>query len=275
MTDPRYKPMGRNHGELTGKRDGFQSYAVGQRSLRVVESCLITLPQLPKDSLRRIACLQDFPRPQLLDKYLESLHTFTQSIGKAASSILSSLSDSLGLPPASDLTSLHHSHLPSLDLVRLLKYHAQPSSEEGSSLVPHTDLGSLTFLFTLQPGLQILNPQTKTWEAITPPNHKTTAIVNIGDCMKMLTGGFFRSSKHRVIGAPRQGMSERYSFAYLLRPYEHAILRAVESPLVPVTKRTESEEPALTSGEWLQRKFQTLRRETWNEERDWILMGGA
>ncbi|KAL8966372.1 MAG: hypothetical protein Q9183_003399, partial [Haloplaca sp. 2 TL-2023] len=237
--------------------DGFQSYA------------------LPKDNLRRIPSLNDFPRPRLVDKYLESLHSFTQSIAKASSSILSSLSDSLGLPPASNLTWLHNTHLPSLDLVRLLKYHAQPPTEEGSSLVPHTDLGSLTFLFTLQPGLQILNPQTKTWEAVTPPKHNTIAIVNIGDCMKMLTRGSFRSSKHRVIAAPRQGMSERYSFAYLLRPDEHAVLRAVESPSMPVAERMDPDEPVMTTGEWLQRKFQTLRRETWNEERDWILMGGA
>ncbi|KAL8873069.1 MAG: hypothetical protein Q9174_001407 [Haloplaca sp. 1 TL-2023] len=158
-------------------------------------------PRYKLNGLRSIASLHDFPRPRLVDKYLNSLHTFTQFIDKAASSILSSLSDSLGLPPASKLTSLHNNHLPSLDLVRLLKYHAQPPSEQGSSLVPHTELGSLTFLFTLQPGLQILNPQTETWEVVVPPNHKTIAIVNIGDCMKMLTGGLFRSSKHRVIGA--------------------------------------------------------------------------
>lgn len=36
-----YKPLGRNHGELVGMRDGFQSYAVRLRSLDPVVEVLV------------------------------------------------------------------------------------------------------------------------------------------------------------------------------------------------------------------------------------------
>ena len=72
-------------------------------------------------------------------------------------------------------------------------------------------------------------------------------------------------------------MKERYSFAYFLRPDEAALMRPVESPLISVTDKAVGlkEEEALTSGEWLQRKFQMLRRQTWTQDKDWILLGKA
>ncbi|KAL9613652.1 MAG: hypothetical protein Q9167_001828 [Letrouitia subvulpina] len=158
-------------------------------------------------------------------------------------------------------------HLSSPDLIRLLKYHAQPLSEQGSSHVPHTDLGSLTFLFTKKYGLQIQSARTGNWEYMQPKEGYTT--VNIGDCLSLLTNNKLRSCRHRVKALPGQAMQERYSFAYFMRPDEDALLKAVTSPLIPKV----IQEEVFTTKEWLQKKYAMLRRDTWQEDKNWILNG--
>ena len=215
-----------------------------------------------------LGVLADFQRPTIIDLYMSSLHSFTSAVITAANVLLLSLSGSLGLDLDNNFCKTHRSHLPSLDLVRLLRYHAQPSSEQGSSHVPHTDLGSMTFLFTEQDGLQILGAKSGEWEWMPPK--KGYAIVNIGDCLSLLTNKTFRSCRHRVKAAPEQAMKERYSFAYFMRPDENALMQAVSTPLVPKVDRPEQ---LFTSGEWLQRKYAMLRRDTWKDDEKWILTG--
>ena len=199
---------------------------------------------------------------------MSSLHAFTNSVTTAASVMLSSLSRSLGLDLDEDFCKTHQGILPSQDLIRLLRYHAQPPSEQGSSHVPHTDLGSMTFLFTKEDGLQILGAKSGEWEWMPPK--KGYATVNIGDCLSLLTNKRFRSCRHRVKAAPGQAMKERYSFAYFMRPDEDALMKAVSTPLVAKDDR---QDEVFTSGEWLQRKYAMLRRDTWKEDEDWMLTG--
>ena len=86
---------------------------------------------------------------------------------------------SLGLPSNASLTDLHRINVSSPDILRLLHYVAQPDSELGTPQVAHTDLGSLTLLFSKSPGLQIMSPKSKEWAFVDPkPN---CAIVNVGD----------------------------------------------------------------------------------------------
>lgn len=216
-----------------------------------------------------LGVLADFERPKIVDLYMSSLHSFTSAVITAASVMLSSLSRSLELDLDDDFCRTHRSHLPSPDLVRLLRYHAQPPSEQGSSHVPHTDLGSMTFLFTKQDGLQILGAKSGEWEWMPPK--KGYATVNIGDWLSLLTDKTFRSCRHRVKAASGQAMKERYSFAYFMRPDEDTLMKAVSSPLVPKVDR---QDEVFTSGEWLQRKYAMLRRDTWKKDENWIL-GGA
>lgn len=215
-----------------------------------------------------LGVLADFRRPIIIDSYMSSLHSFASAVTRAANVILASLSGSLELHLDDDLRKIHRSHIPSLDLVRLLRYHAQPHSEQGASHIPHTDLGSLTFLFTKQDGLQILGGGSGEWEWMPP--RKGYAIVNIGDCLSLLTNKTLRSCRHRVKAASGQAMKERYSFAYFMRPDENALMQVVPSPLVPKVDR---QDEVFTSGEWLQRKYAMLRRDTWKDEDDWILTG--
>ena len=224
--------------------------------------------KIPKDGIMGLGILANFERPKVVDSYMSSLHSFTSAVTTAASVMLSSLSKSLELDVDDDFCKIHRSHLPSSDLVRLLRYHAQGPSEQGSSHVPHTDLGSMTFLFTKQDGLQILGAESGEWEWMLPK--QGCAIVNIGDCLSLLTNKTFRSCRHRVRAARGQAMKERYSFAYFMRPDEDALMKPVSSPLVPKVGR---QDEVFTSGEWLQRKYAMLRRDTWKKDEDWILTG--
>ncbi|MCJ1404215.1 hypothetical protein MMC11_007440 [Xylographa trunciseda] len=249
-----YKPLGRNYGELADNKDGFQSYA------------------LPKDGIIGLVDSSSFQRPRVVDLYMLALQNFTRAISTAASTILSQLSASLKLQPGETLQNIHRSQSSTPDLIRLLKYQAQGISERGASHIPHTDLGSLTFLFTRQPGLQIWSVQNQKWEWVRP--REGYATVNVGDCLSLLVGKLFLSCRHRVSVFPGQAMTERYSFAYFLRPDDGTLMKAVTSPLLAKQDRQEKgKEEVFTSEEWMQRKYAMLRRETWTENDSWILTG--
>lgn len=173
--------------------------------------------------------------------------------------IHSALSDTLNITTNKRLEFFHRNTHPSLCILRLLKYHAQPPAERGAVQTPHTDLGSLTVLFITQPGLQVLpkGAAADAWRFAMP--RENCAIVNIGDALAMMTDGVLHSSLHRVGPLPGVSMDTRYSFAYLQRPEEHCVLRVGGEEI--------------TSGEWLRRKFGTLRKDTYKRGEQWVLTG--
>ena len=211
----------------------------------------------------------EFKRPPVVDSYMPSLHKFALAVSAAASAILRALSSNFQLRPEENIQNVHRTNLPSPDLIRLLKYHAQPLSERGSSHVPHSDLGSMTFLFTKQYGLQVLGSESQEWEYVQP--RAGYATVNIGDCLSLLANKLLRSCRHRVCALPEQAMKERYSFAYFLRAEDETPIRAVKSPLIPESNEREKE--VFTSGEWMKKKYAVLRKDTCNQTNDWILTG--
>ncbi|KAF7586736.1 hypothetical protein BBP40_008396 [Aspergillus hancockii] len=182
--------------------------------------------------------------------------------------IMESLSSSLGLPETENFNSFHRPTAPSPDIIRLLKYHPQQIEERGIPHAAHTDLGSLTFLFTRQPGLQVLSSDSGKWEWVQPKEGH--AIVNLGDGMSLLTNGYLRSCLHRVGPLPNKAMPTRYSFAYLVRPEEHAPMTGLKSAFIPAPDQNE---PVYNAGEWLKKKYGVLRLETRQEGQDWVLTG--
>ncbi len=154
--------------------------------------------------------------------------------------LLTSLSSSLKLPSSTSLVELHRGNAPSPDILRLLHYLSQPPSETSAPQAPHTDIGSLTLLFTKMPGLQVLPPNSSEWTFVNPK--EGCAIVNIGDgtcrnrrifvflkptsinaspdaqglmlgtyiSLAMFTGGLFHSCLHRAGSPPRRAMGGRY-----------------------------------------------------------------
>jgi isopenicillin N synthase-like dioxygenase len=209
-----------------------------------------------------------FQRPAIVDQYMDTLRQFVRFINTATAAIMYSLSKPLGLVESENFMTYHRLTAPSPDIVRLLRYHAQPMRERGIPQAPHTDLGSLTFLFTRQPGLQTLSPESGEWTWVQPK--AGCVIVNLGNGMRLLTNGFFRSCLHQVGPLPSQAMPERFSFAYLVRAEDETPMTGLKSALILEKKEDEA---LFTSREWLEKKFGVLRLDARPKYQEWVLTG--
>ncbi|THH32867.1 hypothetical protein EUX98_g1352 [Antrodiella citrinella] len=127
--------------------------------------------------------------------------------------------------------------------VRFMKYYPRSAEEEAQTnnvwLKGHTDFGSITILHS-QPvaALQILSPDGK-WRWI---RHIPNALViNAGDALEYLSGGFYRGTIHRVVQPPpsQQGYT-RLGLFYFVMPDDNVKLAPYLSPVNPV---------------WVDRKF--------------------
>lgn len=134
-------------------------------------------------------------------------------------------------------------------------------------------MGSLTFLFTRQAGLQIQcvekGEAKGDWEWVRPPR-AGHAIVNVGDSLSLLTNGVLRSCVHRVGQIPNRAMPTRYSFAYMVRPADQTVMVAPQTSQIPAA------EPgvlALTCEEWMRRKYSVLRLEERPRGLEWMMTG--
>lgn len=106
-------------------------------------------------------------------------------------------------------------------LLRLLKYGTIISDPSRGiyGAGPHSDYGMITLLATNEvPGLQILLEDS--WIDIPPQPNKY--IVNLGDCLQILTNGKFKSTVHRVL--IQQGFEIRYSIAFFFEPNRRALI---------------------------------------------------
>jgi isopenicillin N synthase-like dioxygenase len=186
---------------------------------------------------------------------MHSLKHITSTCTDIAQVIFRMLSAAFLLLRDKSFESLHQASHASPDIVRLLKYAA--NTVDNAFTAPqaaHTDIGSLTFLFSDSPGLQILPAGSTEWLYVLPKARQP--IVNFGDAMSIFTNGMIRSVYHRVASLPGKGMEERYSFAFLMRPDASALMCPLPSPAI---KSQESSESALTSEERIAAKFGVLR----------------
>ncbi|KAL1745532.1 hypothetical protein HDZ31DRAFT_73471 [Schizophyllum fasciatum] len=88
--------------------------------------------------------------------------------------------------------------------VRFMKYHPRTDYEELKTknvwLKGHTDIGSITILWS-QPvgGLQILSPDGQ-WRWVR--HIENALVINAGDVMEFLCGGYYPATRHRVVLPP-------------------------------------------------------------------------
>lgn len=153
--------------------------------------------------------------PPAFEKRRALLTSCAKHMHSIARTILTHLSTHLALPTQT-LSSMHALTERSPSNLRFLHMPPQQASTAQTSLVGHTDNGSVTVLFNILGGLQILD-DTDNWCYVRPePGH---AIINLGDSMVQLTGGVLRSNMHRVVPAPgAQSECPRFSVAYVLKP---------------------------------------------------------
>ena len=197
--------------------------------------------------------LPQLSAPTIIDENRELLGSFAAKNHELILLILSHLEKHLHLPPGT-LASLHRLMKPSGDQIRILKYEPQPSNDRRTSLVPHTDFGSITTLFTVLGGLQVLpigreNVEAN-WEYVKPQTG--CAIINLGDSMFKWTNGLLKSAMHRVTYAPgKQADFTRWSLAYFAHPENVTLMKRINgSDVIPQLEEGVIEED-VTAVDWM------------------------
>jgi len=204
----------------------------------------------------------------VIAQYQHDLAKFRSICLDLAQVLFETLSVACHLPEETSFQSCHSTS--PLNLVRLLRYPGAMGNQTFSiPQTAHTDMGSLTFLFTDSPGLQIQRAGTSEWLHVLPKlGHP---IVNLGDAMKILSNGELQSVLHRVVSVPGGRVEDRYSFAYLMRPEPstpmgplpgmgHANEKSYNVPgLGHTDARRYNGEPVPTCQEWVTMKFRALR----------------
>lgn len=135
-----------------------------------------------------------------------------------------------------------------LEYLRYMKYHPDPKDLWA---IGHTDYNTLTFLFH-QPvaGLQV---QTKDgWKYVR--SDPDSIIVNVADALEFLSGGYLKSTVHRVVRPPAdQADKPRLSLIYFARPEAAIKLEPIRSPLLErlgLQKPIEEGLSSVTAEEW-------------------------
>jgi isopenicillin N synthase-like dioxygenase len=192
-----------------------------------------------------------------IKSYMEQAHSITELV-------CSHLDAQLRLEPGK-LASLQPLGVPSGTALRMLRYLPQPEGDQRTSLLGHTDIGSLTILFNITGGLQLLpagaDPRDdRSWVYVKPA--PGCAIVNLGDAMVEWSAGILRSNMHRVTYAPgEQGKSTRYSIAYLVRPDGDAPMKRLSGggSLIPALEEGEVDN-TMNAREWESHKAVAIRQ---------------
>jgi len=161
--------------------------------------------------------------------------------------------------PEDAFTKIHQYDVKSEDHLRYMKY-TKYSPEENAKLNVwtrgHTDLGSFTLLFR-QPvaALQIRDNTTDQWKWVKPQDGTVT--VNACDALTFLTGGYVKSTIHRVNVPPKdQQHVDRLGLLYFSRPHNDIKLATFkESPVLQREGYTQNEfeksgNPVPTMEEW-------------------------
>lgn len=167
----------------------------------------------------------------------------------------------LGLPKGT-IAALHRKEQPSGTVVRMIRYPPRCSQDHGSSLLSHTDYGTITMLCNVLGGLQTLPPgasnKDSDWQYVKPePN---CVVINLGDAMVEWTGDILRSNEHRVIAAPgKQAEHARFSVAYLMRPERNVSMKRLVGGYIPTAADDGKEELSVNAEEWQLRKTQALK----------------
>ncbi len=143
--------------------------------------------------------------PELRPAVLE----FMAAATIAAQAVLEGIALGLDLP--ADYFRAHYTADPTV-LFRIFRYPPAPPDDESWGVGEHTDYGLLTLLAQDDVGgLQVKSRGG--W--IDVPPVENALVCNLGDMLDRLTGGWFRSTPHRVRNTSGR---ERYSFPFFFDP---------------------------------------------------------
>ncbi|KAI0090927.1 Clavaminate synthase-like protein [Irpex rosettiformis] len=197
--------------------------------------------------------------PAIIQDNLPEIEEFARSLH---SEVLDPLHVLLAIAlelPEDYFTNIHKYEVKSEDHLRYMKY-GKFTPEENIKIGKlwgrgHTDLGSWTLLFR-QPvaALQIQNHITGEWKYVKPQD--ATLTVNACDALSFITGGYVKSTIHRVASPPKdQEHVDRLGLLYFSRPNNEVLLKTIDSPVLKregYTQNTfeKSSNPIPTMEEW-------------------------
>ncbi|THU90839.1 Clavaminate synthase-like protein [Dendrothele bispora CBS 962.96] len=209
-----FKPVGVFTGTKESHKDAYET-------LKVAREEMDAKSELMPDSVKA--------KMELFDRFmnLSNLVNYT---------LLMCLSDALGLTGNARLEESHRRDQKSNTCLVMLHY--PPTETDGTNIGhnKHTDIGSITLLFSEQWGLQVFDPETQDWKFI-QPRPRGHATINVGDSLRFLSGKKLYSCLHRVIPPTADVQTEdRYSIAYFLRPENAAVLEDADGKVVAASK---------------------------------------
>ncbi|KAF9482462.1 Clavaminate synthase-like protein [Pholiota conissans] len=191
--------------------------------------------------------------------------------------ILEIFDEKLGLPSGT-LLQQHKMDEHSASEARIIRNRSTPSTTK-QAIGSHTDFGSLSFLHNRLGGLQVLVPDSESWQYVKPISGH--AICNVGDALNLLSGGLLRSNLHRVVPPPGpQAGLERWSLVYFTRPGNSVVLRALidQSPIIAdAVKHTPEKnfDTGATSFDWFSRRIRNQRLNNRKGPETWMASRGT
>jgi isopenicillin N synthase-like dioxygenase len=224
-----------------------------------------------------------YAQPDLLQAHLPEIEEFQKALhSNVVLPLLRLFAIVLQLPDEDYLVKQHTYDRKSEDHSRYMIYHPRTEAEWAEAKYGatggHTDLGTLTLLFR-QPvaGLQILGEDGNwTWVSAQPD----TITVNLADTISHLTGGWLKSSVHRVVAPPEdQRQYSRTGLLYFARPHNDTkLLPITDSPVLEKAGVRPRFDKIVTVEEWVKAK-QTLQlnpeetKKRWKEGKVEVLAG--
>ncbi|GAB1317185.1 Oxidoreductase vrtI [Madurella fahalii] len=214
-----YEPLGSRRGVLDNTRDGYEMIKVSR-------------DEIQRDSPKIPAVLKNTPDMKILENAIAGSNIVTKAI-------LSALSTGTGRTGADRFENMHRNDRPSTSTLAMMHYiPSDPATTKNIGHQKHTDISSLTLLFSDQWGLQIRPPGSREFGFVAPK--KGCAVINVGDSLRFASGHTMQSCIHRVI--PLNHDEHRYSIAYFLRAEDKTMF-------------TDSEGRYITAGQWHDEKF--------------------
>lgn len=159
--------------------------------------------------------------PVQIPAFRETVLTYIETITELGHQLMQGLSLSLGLDKA--YFNGHFTHDP-LTLFRIFHYPSAEKKPNDANLWgvgEHTDYGVLTILKQDSVGGLQIKSKGKWLEAPYIPN---TFVCNIGDMLERMTGGYYRSTPHRV---KNRTTKSRLSFPFFFDPNFEAEMHAI------------------------------------------------
>ncbi|KIV95369.1 hypothetical protein PV10_03034 [Exophiala mesophila] len=200
-----------------------------------------------------------YDHPDLIKAHIDDIEVFSRALhNNVVLPLLRLFAIVLKLPDEEHLVKQHTYEEKSEDHFRYMIYHSKTEQEwaagEYGKKTGHTDLGTVTLLFR-QPvaGLQILG-EDGNWTWVSP--QPGTITVNLADTISHLTGGWLKSSVHRVVAPPEdQREYDRTGLLYFARPHNTTkLLPITDSPVLQEAGVQPRFEKIVTMEEWVKAK---------------------